>query len=220
MLNRAVARLTLFERPEDYDALLRVLDETWELTPLPILAMVVMPNQWHFVVRPRKAGQVREFFRRLSLTHCMRWHAHYQTGGTGPFYQGRFKSFPVQDDQAFAHGNALFRAESIARRAGRRRGKLALEFGVGSTPDRRLPTTLAHRAGRSALAANLADMGQSAAKRSRDRGVTHLHSPGFSLRRFEVEAAERNAAQPAIHAPPPVDVPEKRPDPFCSSTIC
>jgi hypothetical protein len=46
--NRAVARLTLFEKPEDYDALLRVLDETWEITRLPILAMVVMPNHWHF----------------------------------------------------------------------------------------------------------------------------------------------------------------------------
>jgi putative transposase len=28
----------------------------------------------------------------------MRWHAHYHSGGTGPLYQGRFKSFPVQED--------------------------------------------------------------------------------------------------------------------------
>jgi putative transposase len=94
-----VARLTLFEKPEDYDALLRVLDETWEITPLPILAMVVMPNHWHFVVRPNKPGQVSDFFRRLSVTHCMRWQAHFHTGGTGHLYQGRFKSFPVQNDE-------------------------------------------------------------------------------------------------------------------------
>lgn len=28
----------------------------------------------------------------------MRWHAHYHSSGTGPLYQGRFKSFPVQED--------------------------------------------------------------------------------------------------------------------------
>jgi putative transposase len=99
VLNRAVARLTLFEKPDDYDAFLRVLEETWELTLLPIWAMVVMPNHWHFVVRPNKSGQVSEFFRRLSVTHSMRWHAHYHTGGTGHLYQGRFKSFPVQSDE-------------------------------------------------------------------------------------------------------------------------
>lgn len=99
VLNRAVARLTLFEKPEDYEAFFRVLDETWEQVPLPIFALVVMPNHWHFVVRPTRADQVSEFFRRLSVTHCMRWHAHYHTGGTGHLYQGRFKSFPVQDDE-------------------------------------------------------------------------------------------------------------------------
>lgn len=99
VLNRAVARLTLFEKPEDYDAFMRVVDETWEQVPLAIFSMVVMPNHWHFVVRPSEEGQVSEFFRRLSVAHCMRWHAHYHTGGTGHLYQGRFKSFPVQKDQ-------------------------------------------------------------------------------------------------------------------------
>ncbi len=99
VLNRAVARLTIFEKPEDYDGFLRALDETWRLVPLPIFAMVVMPNHWHFVVRPETDRQVTDFFRRLTLTHTMRWHAHYQSGGTGHLYQGRFKSFPVQDDE-------------------------------------------------------------------------------------------------------------------------
>lgn len=99
MLNRAVARLTIFEKPEDYDAFLGVLEETWQIVPLPIFAMVVMPNHWHFVVRPESDSQVTDFFRRLTLTHTMRWHAHYGTGGTGHLYQGRFKSFPTQSDE-------------------------------------------------------------------------------------------------------------------------
>ncbi len=34
-------------------------------------------------------------------THTMRYHAHYQTSGQGHIYQGRYKSFPVQDDDHF-----------------------------------------------------------------------------------------------------------------------
>ena len=90
--------MTIFEKPEDYTAFMRVLDETRQLVPLPIYAMVAMPNHWHFVVRPTADDQVSEFFRRLTVMHTMRWHAHYKTGGTGHLYQGRFKSFPIQSD--------------------------------------------------------------------------------------------------------------------------
>ena len=98
VLNRAVARLTIFENPEDYAAFIRAVAETWEIVPLPIYAMVAMPNHWHFVVRPETSDQVSEFFRRLTVMHTMRWHAHYETGGAGHLYQGRFKSFPIQSD--------------------------------------------------------------------------------------------------------------------------
>ena len=42
VLNRAVARLTIFEKPEDYAAFMRVVEETWEIVPLPIYAMVAI----------------------------------------------------------------------------------------------------------------------------------------------------------------------------------
>ena len=31
----------------------------------------------------------------------MRWHAHFGSAGTGHLYQGRFKAFPVEDDEHF-----------------------------------------------------------------------------------------------------------------------
>jgi len=99
ILNRSVARLILFEKPEDHDAFEQVLRETQQRVQLPIVATVVMPNHWHFVVRPQSDDQVSEFFRRLTVTHTLRWHDHYRTGGTGHLYQGRFKSFPIQDDR-------------------------------------------------------------------------------------------------------------------------
>ncbi|TWU36500.1 hypothetical protein Q31b_47810 [Novipirellula aureliae] len=42
-----------------------------------------------------------DFLRWVSLTHTMRYHAHYKTAGEGHVYQGRFKSFSVQDDDHF-----------------------------------------------------------------------------------------------------------------------
>ncbi len=98
VLNRAVARLPLFQKADDYEAFERVLSETQERFPTRILAYCVMPNHWHFVVWPRKDGELTDFFCWLAHTHTMRWHAHYNTSGTGHVYQGRFKAFPVETD--------------------------------------------------------------------------------------------------------------------------
>jgi len=37
----------------------------------------------------------------LTNTHTRRWHLVHGTVGTGPLYQGRFKSFPIQEDEHF-----------------------------------------------------------------------------------------------------------------------
>ncbi len=34
----------------------------------------------------------------LTHAHTERWHAHYQTAGTGHLYQGRFRAFAIQED--------------------------------------------------------------------------------------------------------------------------
>ena len=41
-----------------------------------------------------------EFLRWLTLTHSQRLHAHRHTTGYGHIYQGRFKSFPIEQNQA------------------------------------------------------------------------------------------------------------------------
>jgi putative transposase len=43
-------------------------------------------------------GEFSQFMRWLTVTHTQRWHAHFHTQGTGPLYQGRFKSFPIAGD--------------------------------------------------------------------------------------------------------------------------
>jgi putative transposase len=101
VLNRAVARLPLFDNEDDYAAFERVLEEALDKHPTRLLAYAVMPNHWHLLLWPRADGELTAFTRWLTHTHTMRWHAHHHTEGTGHLYQGRFKSFPVQSDEHF-----------------------------------------------------------------------------------------------------------------------
>jgi putative transposase len=101
VLNRAVARLPLFEKPADYEAFQRVLAQALDKFPMRILAYALMPNHWHLVLWPQHDGDLTAFCRWLTHTHTMRWHAHYHTSGTGHLYQGRFKSFPIEADEHF-----------------------------------------------------------------------------------------------------------------------
>ncbi|MCA1684605.1 MAG: transposase [Planctomycetia bacterium] len=97
-LNRANARLAIFDDAGDYDAFLRVLGEAGDRHRMRLLAYCVMPNHFHLVLWPRLDGDLSHFMRWLTMTHTQRWHAHRHSAGTGHLYQGRFKSFPVQDD--------------------------------------------------------------------------------------------------------------------------
>jgi len=59
-----------------------------------------MPNHWHFV-QPTEDGGMSNFMCWVNLDHTMRYRALYHTAGEVHVYRGRFKSFPVQDDDHF-----------------------------------------------------------------------------------------------------------------------
>lgn len=101
VLNRAVGRATLFESADDYAMFVRVLEQAAERVPMRLLAWCLMPNHWHLLLWPRRDQDLSEYMRWLTVTHTQRWHAAHRTAGTGPLYQGRFKSFPVQSDDHY-----------------------------------------------------------------------------------------------------------------------
>ena len=101
VLNRANFRSTLFRGPQEYDDFMKVIRESLELTPMRILAYCLMPNHWHLVLHPEHDGDLSRFMHRVSLTHTQRFHSKTNTIGYGHIYQGRYKSFPVQDNNYF-----------------------------------------------------------------------------------------------------------------------
>lgn len=101
VLNRRAGRSPLFEKPADYTAFEKILEEAHARAHIRIAAYCLMPNHWHLLLWPRHDGELSEALRWITVTHTQRWHAHRHSGGTGPVYQGRFKSFPVQTDEHF-----------------------------------------------------------------------------------------------------------------------
>ncbi len=101
VLNRAVGRATIFETTKDYAAFEDVLEEARDQVMMRVLSFCLMPNHWHLVLWPVHDGDLSEYMRWLTNTHTRRWHLAHRSVGTGPLYQGRFKSFPIQDDEHF-----------------------------------------------------------------------------------------------------------------------
>ena len=98
-LNRGNARQRIFRKDADYEAFERILADGLARCDVRLYSYILMPNHWHMVLRPNRDGQMGEFLRWVSVTHTMRYHAHYRTSGQGHVYQGRFKTFPIESDE-------------------------------------------------------------------------------------------------------------------------
>jgi len=101
VINRAIGRLKIFESEKDYLLFEEALADAKEETGMRILAYAIMPNHWHLVLYPRNAGDLGTFMHRLTNTHTRRVHVRTRTIGHGSLYQGRYKSFIVQNDSHF-----------------------------------------------------------------------------------------------------------------------
>ncbi len=97
--NRAIPETTLFESPADYEAFEGLMGDAFSLVDMRVLAYCLMPNHWHLVVWPRGDDDLAKYMHWLTMTHAQRWRRFRESEGRGHLYQGRFRSFPVQDDE-------------------------------------------------------------------------------------------------------------------------
>lgn len=101
VLNRANARVQIFDTLTDYKTFEEILEEGKERFDMRILAYCIMPNHWHLVLYPKQDGDLQKFMSWITNTHTRRWHTAKGTVGEGHLYQGRYKSFLCQADTHF-----------------------------------------------------------------------------------------------------------------------
>lgn len=144
VLNRGNARGEVFHKEADYAAFVDLLWAAKERLPMRILGYVLMPNHFHLVLWPHADGDLGRWMQWLLTSHVRRYHRHYL--GTGHVWQGRFKAFPIEQDEhlltvlRYVERNPLRaklvrRAESwpwssLAWRAGGQRPKLLSKWPI------------------------------------------------------------------------------------------
>jgi len=74
-----------------------LIGQAGDRVPMRVLAYCVMPNHFHLVLWPSPDGDLSRWMQWLLTAHVRRYHRHYHS--SGHVWQGRFKAFPIQEDQ-------------------------------------------------------------------------------------------------------------------------
>jgi putative transposase len=115
VLNRGNGRMSIFREPGDYLSFLQLLLDGKDKANIELFGFCLMPNHWHLVLRPKGNADLAAYLSWVTNTHVKRYRSRYKST-SGHLYQGRYKSFPVQQDTNFL--TLLRYVESNPRRAG------------------------------------------------------------------------------------------------------
>jgi len=94
----------VFHHDGDYRAFIKLMTMAKTRYPIRLLAYCVMPNHFHLVMRPKRGEELSRCMQWLMTSHVRRYHQH--KGSSGHVWQGRYKSFLIQED---AHLLAVLR---------------------------------------------------------------------------------------------------------------
>jgi putative transposase len=94
--NRGNGRQQIFLTDEDYAAFVKLMRDAAAKHEVSLYAYCLMPNHFHLLVAPSEAESLGRWMQWLMTSHVRRHHTHYRS--SGHVWQGRYKSFLVQDD--------------------------------------------------------------------------------------------------------------------------
>ncbi|HLP29516.1 MAG TPA: transposase [Candidatus Didemnitutus sp.] len=97
--NRGALRMTLFFTPNMYDLFLRLLAVFAERCHISIVAICLMPNHFHLLIRVDEGGTVDQFMQRLCSGYSRRVNQFLTRSGT--MFEGRYKIKHVKNDNYF-----------------------------------------------------------------------------------------------------------------------
>jgi REP-associated tyrosine transposase len=98
VINRGNKRSKIFLEAEDGEDFLDAMADAGSHHSVGHLTFCLMPNHWHLVLWPECAVDLSAYMQRLMNCHIRKYQKRHGTRGTGHLYQGRFKSFPIEDN--------------------------------------------------------------------------------------------------------------------------
>ena len=98
VLNRGNQRQTLFHGPTDFGRFLELLTEAQSHFEVGLWSYCLMGNHWHLVVEVDKMVELSGWMHWITNRHVRATQRERRTHGGGHVYQGRYKSFPIQDE--------------------------------------------------------------------------------------------------------------------------
>jgi len=96
VINRGNGKAKVFHDRHDYRYFAGLIARACKRLPSRVIAYCLMPNHFHLVLWPFGNGDLSRWMQWLLTAHVRRHHVRYQTGGH--IWQGRFKSFAIQQD--------------------------------------------------------------------------------------------------------------------------
>jgi putative transposase len=96
VLNRGNGGRAVFRKDRDFQTFIELIKEAGERTNMRLLAYCVLDNHFHLALWPRKDGDLSDYMRWLLTAHVRRYHQQHQS--SGHIWEGRFRAFPVQQD--------------------------------------------------------------------------------------------------------------------------
>lgn len=95
-INRGNRKQTVFHDEGDYARFMLLVARACERVPMRLLAWCLMPNHFHLVLWPHDDGDMSRWMHWLLTSHVRWYHRRYESSGR--VWQGRFKSFPIEED--------------------------------------------------------------------------------------------------------------------------
>jgi putative transposase len=97
IINRGNGKQTIFHKDQDFRSFVELIKESKKRYPIDIFAYCLMPNHFHFVLKPDQPNHLSQWIQWLTTLHAFRYHLYYKT--SGHIWQGRFKSLIIQNDE-------------------------------------------------------------------------------------------------------------------------
>ncbi len=99
VINRGNMRMQVFDDSEDYEYFFDLLAKGIAKEPIELHAYTLMPNHFHLLLVPQSEGALSRFMQWVMTSHVRYYHKKNTT--SGHIWQGRYKSFLVQQESYY-----------------------------------------------------------------------------------------------------------------------